>query len=300
MFTSKTSLIIPTKNRSDEIIKLFSKLIFFSIDFNEIIVVDSSNIDHSKKVQIECEKNNVKYYHTKASTSYQRNFGLTKIKYNDYVMFMDDDVVLLEDTFKKMDECIDKYGEDSDIGGFGFNQTEDIKFSFFDKLKKTGLIRYLDIYPSAPGKIAKSGWHSKILNLKKDVLADWVFTTICIYKRNDIKNFEFDESFGEYSYLEDLDFSLNLMQENKKIYICSEAKFLHPKNIDRSSFRFGIIEVVNRYKIVKKHKLSKKLFFIGSLIRFLISLIKSFSFNKKYFLRCMGNIYSLFILRGIK
>ena len=52
----------------------------------------------------------------------------------------------------------------------------------------------------------------------------------CIYKLEDIKNFKFDETFD--SYLEDLDFSLNLMKK-KKIYISSEAKFLHPENIDR-------------------------------------------------------------------
>ena len=83
------------------------------------------------------------------------------------------------------------------------------------------------------------------------------------------------------------------MKENKKIFISSEAKFLHPENIDRSSFRFGVVEIVNRYKIIKKHKLSKKLFFIGSLLRFCMSLVKSLSFNKKYFFRCIGNIYSL-------
>ena len=294
MFTSKTSLIIPTKNRSDQIIELISRLFFLKIQFNEIIIVDSSNIDHSKKIQIECDIKNIKYYHTKPSTSYQRNFGLTKIKQNDFVMFMDDDVIILDETFQKMDECINKYGYDLNIGGFGFNQTEDIKYSFFEILKNTNLIKYLNIYPSVPGKIAKSGWHSKILNLKEDVLADWVFTTICIYKRKDIENFKFDESFGEYSYLEDLDFSLNLMKQNKKIYISSEAKFLHPENIDRSGFRFGVVEIINRYKIIKKHQLSKKLFLIGCLLRFFMSLIKSFSFNKKYFFRCIGNIYSLF------
>ena len=294
MFTSKTSLIIPTKNRSDKIVELINRLFFFKIEFNEIIVVDSSNIDQAKIIQVECEKNNIKYYHTRASTSHQRNFGLTKVKYNNYIMFMDDDIIPLDDTFQKMDECIDKYSGDSNIGGFGFNQTQDIKYSFLDKLKNIGLVGYFDIYPSVPGKVAKSGWHSKIENLKEDILADWVFTAMCIYKREDIKNFKFDESFGEYSYLEDLDFSLNLSKKNKKIYISSKAKFLHPDNIDRSSFRFGIVEVVNRYKIIKKHKLSKKLFFIGFLIRFFISLAKSLLFNKKYFFRCVGNIYSLF------
>ena len=293
MFTNKTSLIIPTKNRSNQLIGLIYKLINFKLNFNEIIIVDSSNVIHSEKIKNEFKKYNIKYFHTKACTSYQRNFGLTKIKDNDFVMFMDDDVIIMENTFQKMNECINKYSEDNNIGGFGFNQIEDVKYSFFDKLKKNRLIQYLDIYPSTPGKISKSGWHSKILNLEENIFADWVFTTICIYKKKDIENFKFDESFGDYSYLEDLDFSLNLMKENKKIFISSEAKFLHPENIDRSSFRFGVVEIVNRYKIIKKHKLSKKLFFIGSLLRFCMSLVKSLSFNKKYFFRCIGNIYSL-------
>ena len=49
---------------------------------------------------------------------------------------------------------------------------------------------------------------------------------------------------GNTVILEDLDFSLNLMKTNKKIYLSSEAKFLHPENIDRSSFKFGITEII--------------------------------------------------------
>jgi len=296
MFTKNTSLIIPTKNRSEQIKELINKLFFLKLEFSEIIIVDSSNINHSEKNKEQCQKYNLSYYHTKASTSYQRNFGLTKIKLNNFVMFMDDDVIFFEDTFKKMDQCINEYSDDKNITGFGFNQIENVNNSFFENLKKNSVIKHLKIYPSLPGKIAKSGWHSKILNLKEDVLADWVFTTICIYKRKEIENLKFDETFGEYSYLEDLDFSLNLTKDNKNIYISSEAKFLHPKNIDRSSFSFGIVEIVNRYKIIKKHKLSKKLFIVGALLRFFMSLIKSLSFNKKYFFRSLGNIYSLLIL----
>ena len=295
MFTNKTSLIIPTKNRSNQIITLIQKLLIF--DFYEILIVDSSEIKHSEKIKTECKKKNIYYFHTKASTSYQRNFGLKKIKKNKFVMFMDDDVILLNDTFKKMNECIEKHSENENIAGFGFNQIEDVKQNFLEKFKNKKIFNFLNIYPDSPGKVANSGWHSKILNLQKDIIGDWVFTTICIFKYNEIKDFTFDETFGEYSYLEDLDFSLNLTKRNKKIYISSQSKFLHPKNIDRSGFEFGIIEIKNRYKIVSKHSLSKKLFFLGVLLRFFVSLIKSLSFNKKYFSRCLGNLYCIFLLK---
>ena len=297
MFTNKTSLIIPTKNRSEKIIKLLNIFKTLNLDFDEILVIDSSEKFHSEKISKECKLKNIKYFKTKSSTSFQRNFGMNNINKNKYVVFMDDDVILFDDTFEKMNKCIEKYGEDPNIAGFGFNQFEDVKQSFMDNFKSLKIFEYLNIYPSTPGKIAKSGWQSKIINLEKDVVADWVFTTICVYKIENIKNFKFDETFGEYSYLEDLDFSLNLMKNNQKIYISSEAKFLHPENIDRSSFEFGITEVINRYKIVKKFKLSTILFFVGLFLRFILSFFKFIFFNKNYFLRSLGNIYSLFILK---
>ena len=42
MFTQKTSLIIPTKDRPNKIIKLLKKLSIYKIKFNEILVIDSS------------------------------------------------------------------------------------------------------------------------------------------------------------------------------------------------------------------------------------------------------------------
>lgn len=298
MFTNKTSLIIPTKDRSDQIYNLINKIFKLKLNFQEIIIVDSSQSVHSEKVKKTCLDNNIKYFHTKPSTAHQRNFGLSKIQDNDLVMFMDDDVIFFDDTFKEMNNCILEKYTDQNIVGFGFNQIELKKNNIIEKLKTSKLIKYFEIYPSVPGKVAKSGWHSKILNLNSDVLGDWVFTTICLFKRKEIINYEFDETFGEYSYLEDLDFSLNLTSEKKKIYISSKAKFKHPYNIDRSNFKFGVIEMVNRYKIINKHKLSKKLFFIGFTLRLTLSLVRSLAFNKKYFLRFIGNIYSLLLLRN--
>ena len=296
MFTLKTSLIIPTRNRSRQLIDLLHNLFILKISFGEILVIDSSKNFHSKKIKNYCKKNKIKYFTSNSSTSLQRNLGLKKAKPKSFIMFMDDDVVFSKDTFIKMNDCIVKNKNNSKIAGFGFNQIQKEKENILEKIKKNKFIEYLNIYPSMPGKVSKSGWHSKILNLKKDSLADWVFTTISIFKKDEIKDLKFDETFGQYSYLEDLDFSLNLKKKNKKIYICSKAKFKHPDNIDRSNFTFGIVEIKNRFKIVSKHNLSKKYFVIGCIIRFLISILKSISLNQKYFFRAVGNIYGFFIL----
>ena len=46
MFTNRTSLIIPTKNRSSQIIKLINRLYTLNLDFSDLLVIDSSNDFH--------------------------------------------------------------------------------------------------------------------------------------------------------------------------------------------------------------------------------------------------------------
>ena len=99
--------------------------------------------------------------------------------------------------------------------------------------------------------VCKNGWHTKISNLKSDAETMWLSTQACIYKSNYIKNYlSFDRSLGKYSYLDDLFFSYKLSKKGK-LSMCSRAKYLHPDNIERKNYNFGIKEIVNRYKFVK-------------------------------------------------
>ena len=79
-------------------------------------------------------------------------------------MFMDDDVILLDDTFDKMNKCIEKFNNDPSIGGFGFNQIENKKENLIDNFKNSKIFDFLNIYPSTPGKIAKEDGNQKIMN----------------------------------------------------------------------------------------------------------------------------------------
>ena len=54
MFTLKTSLIIPTKDRPNKIIRLLKKLSINKIKFNEILVIYSSKKFYSKKIKSFC------------------------------------------------------------------------------------------------------------------------------------------------------------------------------------------------------------------------------------------------------
>ena len=51
MFTHHTSLIIPTRNRSVKLIKLIKDIRKNRINFNEIIIVDSSDNWHKNTIK---------------------------------------------------------------------------------------------------------------------------------------------------------------------------------------------------------------------------------------------------------
>ena len=61
MFTSKTTLIVPTKNRSLKLIKLLNSILKYKIKFNEIIVIDSSNPKHKKKILKYIKKRKIRF-----------------------------------------------------------------------------------------------------------------------------------------------------------------------------------------------------------------------------------------------
>jgi GT2 family glycosyltransferase len=290
MFTYNTSLIIPTKDRPDELFKLFEQLKLFKISFLEILVIDSSSVQNKQYLKKICNKFSANLYSTWASTSHQRNIGLIKKKKSLFTMFLDDDVVFFKNSFFEMNKVITKYESNRSVSGFIFNQLLDEKIKLFEKIKSSKLLESLGLYSSKPGKIMSSGWHTKILNVKNDTYADWAHTAASIYKSKDIYNCRFDERFGTYGYLEDLDFSLNLKKNNKKFIISHKAIFLHPLNIDRSSFNFGIDEVFNRYIIVSKYNLNRKKFFLAAFLKFVILFLGIFKGNTRFFLRSLGNI----------
>ena len=80
MFTTKTTLIIPTKDRSSRLINLLSKIFNLKINFNEIIIIDSSNKIHKTNIIKFLKGKKVKFINSYPSTTHQRNIGLKKEK----------------------------------------------------------------------------------------------------------------------------------------------------------------------------------------------------------------------------
>ena len=65
MFTNNTSLIIPTRNRVQYITNLLNQIKVLKLNFQEILVIDSSDKRKAFLVKNICNKNFIKYFNTK-------------------------------------------------------------------------------------------------------------------------------------------------------------------------------------------------------------------------------------------
>jgi len=291
MFTHKTTLIIPTRNRSSKLIKLIKDIVKLKIIFNEIIVVDSSDNHHKKKIIPFLTKKKIKLINTFPSTTHQRNVGLKVRKKNSkYILFLDDDIVINKKAFIEMNSGIIKYSKIDKICSFAFNlQTNKKKFKF-ERIKKSKLVKLLGLYSEKQGKVMKSGWHTKISNLSKDTFVQWIYSGATLFRTNIIKNMKFKNLNKGFNYLEDLHFSFNLTQKKFKHLVIAKATVSNPNLVSRNDLNFGFIEILNRYKFVETYKLNKINFYITAFIRMLYLITNILHLKTSWILRFFGNL----------
>ena len=291
MFTHKTTLIVPTRNRSSKLIKLIKDIVKLKIIFNEIIVVDSSDNHHKKKIIPFLTKKKIKLINTFPSTTHQRNVGLKVRKKNSkYILFLDDDIVINKKAFIEMNSGIIKYSKIDKICSFAFNlQTNKKKFKF-ERIKKSKLVKLLGLYSEKPGKVMKSGWHTKISNLSKDTFVQWIYSGATLFRTNIIKNMKFKNLNKGFNYLEDLHFSFNLTQKKFKHLVIAKATVSNPNLVSRNDLNFGFIEILNRYKFVETYKLNKINFYITAFIRMLYLITNILHLKTSWILRFFGNL----------
>jgi GT2 family glycosyltransferase len=294
----KTLIVIPTRNRPDEIINTINFLNLNKNFFSKIIIVDSSDIELKEKIKklLLNYSLNIKLIDAQPSTCTQRNIGFSFIEDEEFIMFLDDDNIFYNDALLQMNNFLKK---NINFAGIAFNQILKEEENFSEKLKKNFFTNKLSIYPSKKGGVSRSGWQSKFINFENDEIVEWLPTRAVIYRTDLIKNLKFDENLGIYGYLEDLDFSLELKKKGK-LMVCSNAKYTHDQSIDRSGFEFGKKEVRNRYYLVQKHNLNKYLFFITLFAKMLINLKEGIFLNKNSLQRFYGNIIALMSLNKIE
>ena len=167
MFIKSTSLIIPTKDRPNNLKKFLNSLNEYINFFNEILLIDSSNENnYLNNLNNFTVYKNLKVIKSKPSSSIQRNIGIENAnKKNSYLMFCDDDIILDESSLDNMDKFIKNY---KSYVGYGFNPIEIKRNKFLENLKKNKFLVNNGFYHFNPGVVCDNGWHTKISNIEKN------------------------------------------------------------------------------------------------------------------------------------
>ena len=294
MFIEETTLIIVTKDRLNSLKRLLRSLDEHIEKFNEILIIDSSrDLIHENTIEEFSKYKNINIIKSEASTSLQRNIGIQRSNENNkYLMFCDDDIIFQKDSIINANKFIN---DNPNYIGYGLNLLEKNNKLFLDKLKKNLFFTKYGFYHKEPGKVCDNGWHTKVSNIDKDCQVMWLSTQVCIYHSAHIKNkILFDVSLGKYSYLEDLFFSYELSKKGL-LGVCSNATYLHPDNIQRKNINFGVKEVLNRHKFVKKNNFNIFKFYITFILKILSTLIQIFKMKINLIPKFFGNIIGLIL-----
>ena len=248
---SRLSIIIPTKDRKNDLIKCLTSISHQSIKPEEIIIVDASNNINNYRNYV---KKNIKLTHIpaiKTGSSSQRNQGL-EIAYqkSKYVMLLDDDVILESNFCENILKTFDLQDGIVGVGGAISNYS----ISFIDNL----LLKIFLMRGKGDGKFLPSGYATvpTLSKLKTPVEADFLSGGLSCYRLSAIKGLWFDTKYEEitgHAYCEDLDFSYRVSKRGKLI-ITPYARAIHKESpaARPDEFSHGIAQVVNRARLVKK------------------------------------------------
>jgi len=222
----KISVVIPTKNRPQDIMRCMESILIQTLLPDEVVIVDSSDTDELKaKLYSLGNKININYIHAKVNLSQARNIGIDNSTM-DIISFVDDDDILDKEYLKEVKHVFDNDREGR-VGGITGEKIMKLnRFSdrfllpVYQIFAKVFLLwRYGD------GRLQPSGLPTLIQpgTVDKPVEVEYVVGYSMSFRRKVINEFRFDE---ELPHFDDDDIGYRVSREYKNIY-APRAKFVH-------------------------------------------------------------------------
>jgi len=252
----KISVIIPTKNRSSEVIDCLNSIATQKLLPNEVLVIDSSDTKILKNKLNEKKINSIEitYINIRSSLAEARNIG-AEHSLGDIIMFLDDDVVLDADYIKQIIDVFNMI-PDKKIGGV----TGKVKIRGKDKIFKYA--RFYNIYAIlfflrryGNGRFLPSGMQTYIRpNFNKIIECEYLHGCNMTFLKKVFIEFKADNNFSGYSVGEDADISYRVSKKYKNIFT-PYAKLIHNKSQSARSNNHTLarMEIINAYYLFKKN-----------------------------------------------
>ena len=288
------AFVVATKDRPEELRRMWRSLCSQNRLPGEVVIVDASARPFPL-ADLEPVPIVLRYLRTAvASATRQRNLGLDAIGPDaDLVGFLDDDVVLEEGAVEEMLRFFET--ADAGVGGAAFNMANHPPLDW-PVLKRTRLAESLGLYARRGGAVTASGFQTMIGPLARTERTDWLPSGASVWRREVVRDYRFDEWFGGYSYLEDLEFSYRV-GKSFKLAVVAGARYSHLQAAGGrgGGYAFGLREVLNRVHFVKKHsELSLRKCYAALSARLLMSLALAARERQASFIaRAFGNTIGL-------
>jgi GT2 family glycosyltransferase len=280
------SIIIPTHNRKEKIVTLINSIMKSAYPLNEIevIVIDDASSDGTSEIikklywSVEVIRNDIELFPSKC-----RNLGIERSK-GDFVFFVDDDIVLDENTIRELVTVLANYNKLGLVGPIMY---------YYKNPKKvwcSGVRLFPPIF-NPPYLIKKDKrWEpTKPLLIDCDTIPSAFMTKRIIIEEVGL----FDENLP--IGFEETDFALRIKKKGYKVAVYNKAKVFHdlPSSGIHISGKRTYFEGRNRMILYKKHTAGRYLFFFLDMVIFAFFLLK----NKR--IKDLNRHISLYV-RGVK
>ena len=220
----KIAAVIPTRNRTREIISCLISLSQVHDSFDEIIIVDASDISLMKDRSFRkvffsglFSQERLVYVHTRTGLPHQRNKGVS-LSYADIVCFFDDEACPSADYTRQVQETFFEHPEYA--AGFGYlegetalwHQTRTDVFSQAGTFTDSGI-------PLHPGKAVFKFQQTNVLN------------GCLIARRSVFVRHKFDERMSGYALMEECDFAKRVSSSSCKMFFQPSLRISHASGV---------------------------------------------------------------------
>ena len=280
------SIVIPTKNRSDDLKCLIDTIARQSYEQCEIVIVDDSSDDSSEQLvesyrpSFESRGYIIKYKRGGNEGSAQaRNSGISNSN-GEFVLFLDDDTLLDDCTIESL---VSTFHSHPDI--LGIQPAIDYPTGLERKRKSSNILnavhQSLMLSYDKPNTLSvrRSGRNIFPNPLTKEIHARRM-SGCCFSLRGEVlTKFRFDRNLRSYSYLEDVDLSYRVYKSNTTSLIATPA--IRVRHNESSANRLESRKILKMRTTYRSYVFFKDFFdcSVMSLFSFLYSMAGDFFMN---------------------
>jgi glycosyltransferase involved in cell wall biosynthesis len=220
LLSKDVAIVVPTRNRPENITKLLTSLVR-QVEKPGIIILVANGDQLDSVIEQGWADLNILYLHTDVVGQVnQRNLGLERAANYSLVACLDDDIELLPGSLSALLNFWNTHPEQDKIAAVGFN------IQNLPSSRDSWLKRKLLGIPETPGLVLPCGVTTLIANVEDNVETQWVNGGTTVWRREVLTQSQNTYQLSGKAYAEDVFFSYPLSKQYA-FYIAAEARVLH-------------------------------------------------------------------------